>query len=480
MKKVDNVIMFVSDDLRPELNCFGKTKLHTPNLDRLAARSVMYERAYCNFPQCMPSRASVMTGIRPQQFVNWSNMLCLDGEPTLPGYLSRNGVRTISTGKIYHEPLDDAYSWDELYTQTFQARPHGGMEHRNADYQLEENRRKEEHKTRVGYPGFREIWEGLPPISECADVPDSAYVEYEVASQAIECMRRHKDKPGIFLGVGFQRPHLPWVAPRKYWDLYDRSNVDLADNPFFPRNGVGKSDLCDLMHYGDQEIQDTYSDFGKYHDDDFPVMSEDKQRECVHGYWASVSFMDAQVGRVLDELQNCGMADNTAVIFWGDNGWHLGEHKLWTKITNFEESNRVPLLLSVPGETKGERTRELVELVDIYPTVCDLLGLKRPQHLHGEALPTAMPDGTLKGKDKVFVCNWNGRTVLNDRYRFSWYPDAPEQGSVSVIAGRGAYELFDHEKDPKENENVVADGQHATVVAKMKDELHGYYGEAQG
>ncbi|WP_269522393.1 sulfatase [Coraliomargarita parva] len=462
---VKHLLMIVVDDLRPELNCFGRQKLLTPNIDRLAARSVLYERAYCQFPQCMPSRVSFMSGIRPQEFCNWSNQVCRHGEPTLPLHLKASGMKTVSVGKVYHEPLDDAFAWDELYMDSFMSGPKGGMEHSFHDYQLPENQDRTKVKFKLDYSQWCSAGEMLPPLSECAEAPDDGYVDAQVAKRAMDCIEAHRGDPrGLFLAVGFYRPHLPWVAPKKYWDLYDRDEVDLADNPFFPKDGVGKSDLCDLMHYGDEEVQRLFSDVGRYDDDDFPVLSEAKQRECIHAYWACVSFLDAQVGRLLDVLDAAGMADETAVILCGDNGWHLGEHKLWSKVTNFEESTRVPLLLSVPGRTLETQHTGLVELLDIYPTCCDLLGLELPEHLDGDVLPF---DAETPGKPCAYSISWNGKTVLDDRYRLTYYPFEDQ----NIISGRGQYELFDHECDPAENVNVANDPAYSEVMQRLLEKL---------
>lgn len=471
---VQNILMIAVDDLRPELNCYGKSKLYTPNIDRLAAESVLYERAYCQFPQCMPSRASLMSGRRPQRFCLWSNELCPNGEPTLPGWLKARGWKTLSVGKVYHEPLDDAFSWDELHMETFRHKPNGGMEHWFHDYQLPENKRKTDEKFRIGFPHYRQLRDALPPLAECADAPDSAYVDATVASRAIDCLQRHRhDAGGFFLAVGFYRPHLPWTAPKKYWDLYDRDAVDLAGNPFFPENGIGKSDLCDFMHYGDREVHELYSDIERYHDSDFPVLSEAKQRECVHAYWACVSFLDAQIGRVLTALEENGLAGSTAVILWGDNGWHLGEHKLWSKTTNFDESTRVPLLLKVPNQTNGERYAGLTELVDVYPAACDLLGLDQPGHLDGQSLPFGAKLASHQPKEAVGNVSWRGQTVVSDRYRLTYYPKAGVESHPDMIDGRGQYELFDHANDPGENVNVAGQPAYAAALADMKKRLNG-------
>ncbi len=222
-------------------------------------------------------------------------------EPSLPGYFKAQGYETISIGKIYHNNEDDETGWSRRYTDTFGEQSytvHGYC----AGYQLEENQQKLRNFGRQ----FSEGKEGieLPPICEAADAPDEVHPDGKIARRAIEVLNefQNRDEP-LFLALGFYRPHLPWAVPRRYWDLYQRDEVDLADNPFFPEDAIGISTLGDLIHYGDEEINSTYSDLGHYSDEDFPVLSEAKQRECVYGYWASVSFTDAQIGKVLGELE---------------------------------------------------------------------------------------------------------------------------------------------------------------------------------
>jgi len=467
MKPFKNILMIAVDDLRPEIGCFGKRKLHTPNLDALARRSLRFDRAYCQVPLCMPSRASLMSGIRPdERQLDHIPDICGDGKPSLPGYLKQNGFTTVSIGKVYHYNDDDEPSWTRRHTDTFYEKDYT-CDGYCSGYQLEENRRR--------IRSFRRQWsEGkagceLPAICECADMPDSAYPDGRIADRAIEVLQAlETDHRPFFLAVGFYRPHLPWAVPRRYWDLYERDQVDLADNPFLPKDGIGISALCDLLHYGDDEINGTYSDLGHYDEDSFPVLSEEKQRECVHGYWASVSFADAQIGRVLKELERLRIQDDTVIILWGDNGWHLGEHRLWSKATSFEESTRVPVILGVPGATQGERSSALVELVDVYPTLCDLVGLRQPNHLQGTSLIPLVRDPRLAWKKGVFSRIGDAETLRTERYRFTRYAKPNPEGDRQHLPNRGACELFDLQSDPRENVNVARRPEYASVVEEME------------
>lgn len=489
MQKPPNILFIAIDDLRPEINCFGKKKLVTPNMDRIASRGLLFNRAYCQVPICMPSRASLLSGVRPNN-VDWRDhliQLCPNGEPSLPGHLKNNGYATVSIGKIYHYNTDDEGSWTRRYTDTFDDRFHA-YDGYCAGYQLEENQSLMKNRKQRMLGGVKGL--ELPPIWECVDAPDSNYPDGIVADRAIEVLRQYRSSGHpLFLAAGFYRPHLPWVTPKKYWDLYDRNDVDLADNPFFPKDGIGKSNLCDFVVYGDREINETYSDLGKYKDEDFPVLSEEKQRECVHAYWASVSFVDAQIGRILDALDALGMAEDTIVVLWGDNGWHLGEHKLWAKATPFEESTRIPLLVSVLGVTRGEQSDRLVELVDIYPTLCELAGLDLPNHLEGTSFRPLLADPARPWKKAIFSSGGtHGISARTERFRFTQYKKAIPKDDPSLDSGvftilerprieggdalhlpnSGDIELFDLEKDPRENANVAKRPEYAEAIREME------------
>ncbi|MBT3376205.1 MAG: sulfatase [Lentisphaerae bacterium] len=466
MKQFKNVLMIAVDDLRPEINCFGKRKLHTPNLDRLASGGLQLDHAYCQIPLCMPSRASLMSGIRPdERQLSHIPRICVNGEPSLPGYLKQNGFTTISIGKVYHFNNDDEPSWTRRYRDTFYEKDYT-CDGYCSGYQLEENKRRIRNFRKQWSPGDEPC--ELPAICESADAPESDYPDGMVADRAIEVMRTLRtDEGAFFLAVGFYRPHLPWAMPAKYWDLYQRDEVDLASNPFLPENGVGISDLSDFLHYGDEVINHTYSDLGRYDRDTFPVLSEDKQRECVHGYWASVSFTDAQIGKVLAELERLGLQDDTAIVLWGDNGWHLGEHRLWSKVSSFEESTRVPMIVSVPGVTTGERSSALVELADVYPTICELVGLDAPSHLEGTSLVPLVEDPQRSWKTGILSRIGDAETLRTDRYRFTRYSKATPDGDRQHLPGSGTFELFDLQSDPGENINVAEHPDFVEVVEEM-------------
>jgi len=445
-----------------------------------------FDHAYCQFPQCMPSRTSLLSGRRTSGFCTWHEELCPNGEPSLPRYFKDHGYETISIGKISHKNADNPDAWSKRHEETFKETRDQGVNGYCSGYQLKENIERLLNYNQPMKPEEKPLL--LPSITECVEAPDEAYPDGVIANLACEHLDRFagatgKAKP-FFLALGFYRPHLPFVVPKKYWDLYDRDEVDLADNPFLPEDAIGISHQWDLLHYGDKEITETYSDLGHYNEDTFPVLSESKQRELIHGYWASVSFMDAQLGKVFDRLEAKGLAENTVIVLWGDNGFHLGEHSLWSKVTHFEESSRVPMIASVPGMTDGTPSSALVELVDLYPTLCEVAGLPLPEHLQGQSFLPVLAKPELPWKEAIFSVSHRARTIRTEDFRFTSYDSRPEEGdrlhlprpgyfepNMLSLDGHGDFELFDLRNDPRENRNVARKAEYADKVAEMKKRL---------
>ncbi len=457
-----NVLLIYVDDLRPEINCYGQSKIISPNIDKLAARSLVFNRAYCQIPICMPSRVSTLSGMyaRSMGQGHLRNLLP-KGLPSLPGHFKANGYDTISIGKVYHFNNDDPQSWTKRYTDTFHEKQYV-CDGWAAGYQLEENR-----KGRT----YAKTGRNLAAITECVDAPDNAYPDGISADNAITELRKHsKSGKPLFLAAGFYRPHLPWVAPKKYWDLYKREDIDLAKNPFFPKDAITRNTWGDLRHYGDQEIN-AANISPALNADEFPVLSEKKQRELIHGYWACVSFMDAQVGRILDTLDELEMTDNTVVVFVGDHGWQLGEHKLWSKCSNYEEAVRVPFMVAAPGITTGDKTEALTELVDIYPTLCELTGLAIPEHVEGTSMMPLLGNPSRPWKTAAFNIWGGARSMRTDRYRLTVYNKAIPKGNTYQLPGQGRYELYDYQTDPAGNVNIAVYPKNKelldTLIARM-------------
>ncbi|MBN8732362.1 MAG: sulfatase, partial [Acidobacteria bacterium] len=337
-----NVLFIAADDMNNALGCYGHTVVKSPNLDRLAARAVRFDRAYCQYPVCGPSRASLMTGLRPDSTKIFDNNIAvretMPDVVTLPQLFRTNGWRSVRAGKMYHMDVpgsvgtnkwDDPPSWDVAISPP-------GAEQRTVG----EGRNITE--------GKRARWDAIAFQGEGKDQADERATEI-----ALETIAAGGGKPW-FLGLGYLRPHLPHVAPARFFDLYPLSAIAA------PRNPAG--DLDDIPLASEMAINTRARDMGG--------MSEGDKREAIRAYYASVSYMDWQVGRVLDALEKSGQAERTVVVFWGDHGWHLGEHHRWHKRSLFEESMRAPLMIAAPGRKgNGKACRSLVEFVDIYPTV---------------------------------------------------------------------------------------------------------------
>jgi len=459
-----NVLFIAVDDLRPQLDCYGHRKMISPNVDRLAEQGLLFQRAYCQQALCAPSRASLLSGCRPGT-TNVHNL----GSPlrsvmpdvvTLPRHFKNNGYYAVSLGKVFHHrDKDDPESWSE---------PPGGPRWHETPEGPEETGRP-----KSGWPGYvtresaelrRRLWETSGkkrrygsvegPSVEAADVPDDVYPDGQLALLAIETLRRIKEKP-FFLGIGFFKPHLAFACPKKYWDLYRRKEIDLADNPFRPK---GAPDLA--LH--------NWSELRAYHD--IPrtgKLSDEKARELVHGYYACVSYVDVQIGRVIHELERLGLRDKTIIVLWGDHGWNLGEHGVWCKTTNFETCVHSPLIVSVPGlTTAGLKTAALVEFVDIYPSLCDLCSLPLTQQLEGTSFVPLLKDPDRSWKKAAFSETVRGdiigTSMRTERYRYT------EWGKN----GKHGVELYDHQNDPQENVNIASASENKELIKKLKKKLH--------
>lgn len=493
-QEAPNVLFIAVDDLRPELGCYGSPIAVTPNIDDLASRGVLFNRAYCQQAICRPSRASLMTGMRPESTGLFHNYVSLrDLQPnilTLPEHLIRHGYETAYLGKIFHRgDTDDARSWSREGAKWIGPeimKPAG-------PYRLEENislRRKnfEEMFAKYGEAAKRGLASG--PAFEKADVPDHAYVDGYNTLLAIKTMKQMAaaEKP-FFLGMGFHLPHLNWCAPQKYWDLYDPNKIPLISDDAPPLDGsaVGLHASFELR---------TRSNIPKQ-----GPISEDLARTLKHAYLASTSYVDAQVGHLLVALDELGLRDRTIVVLWGDHGWHLGEMGVWGKATNYEIAARVPLIVIDPrnGEI-GAKTDALVELVDLFPTLCDLTGVPKPSHLEGHSFAQLLQDPTRSWKKAAFTQypnpalrewaanplsqgmreTWFGPLIdtvekkISDQYGVGWDRELFEEHLMGYSMRTDRYrlilwrdrrkpeaapidlELYDHQNDPTETQNLAA------------------------
>jgi arylsulfatase A-like enzyme len=445
--KSPNVLFIAVDDLRPELGCYGAKEIKSPNIDRLAKSGVTFDRAYCQLAVCNPSRVSLLTGLRPDSTKVWTlDVRFRDTIPdvvTLPQHFKKHGYYAASYGKIFHNPWPDYISWSEPHSW-----PKGSKL-----WSKEAKKRHTEFRKKMRADGKSEaaIKRIRPQAAEIVDVPDHEHIDGAIARQALVSMRKlaEKDEP-FFLAAGFVRPHLPFVVPRKYWDLYDREKIALASNQSLPKDAPRFA--MNTMY----ELRD-YMDYQGTPNPRSGSLTEAQQRELKHGYYASVSFIDAQIGLLLDELEELGLADNTIVVLWGDHGWKLGEHNSWCKQSNYEIDARVPMVIRAPeAKGNGKVTRSFSELVDLYPTLCELAGIPEAKHVEGDSVVPLLNDPSASVKDAAFSQfrrrvgkkDLMGYAMRTDRYRYVEWIDRRTGKAV-------ARELYDHEDDPEENTNLA-------------------------
>ncbi len=442
-----NVLFIAVDDLRPELGCYGRKQIISPNIDKLAAAGTLFDRAYCQQAVCAPSRASLMTGCRPDT----TKIYDLDTpvRKAMPDVLSlgqhfkNNGYVTMSMGKIYHHYRDD----NRIGWSVPAWHPKGDWKGRG--YLTAEAQKRILAPVPKG--GGGKVKRGLGPAYEVADVADGAYPDGVTCEMALKQIRRLQARP-FFLAVGFVRPHLPFNAPRKYWDMYDGAKIALPDNPNAPKGAPKFA----LTNWGELRAYVGVPKTGR--------LPEAQAKTLIHGYYACVSYVDALVGRLLDELNRLGLRDNTVVILWGDHGWKLGEYSRWCKHTNFELDTRVPMILSAPGHKPKQRTDALVEFVDIYPTLAELCGMEVPKHCEGTSMVPLLRDPKRPWKTAAFSQYPRGRlmgySMRTERYR---YTEWLERKTRKVVAR----ELYDHTVDPGENTNVAGRDENAAVLKNL-------------
>ena len=436
-----SVLFLAVDDLRPELRCYGADHIHSPHIDALARSGLLFERAYCMVSVCGASRASLMTGIRPSRsrFTRYDTWAEKDAPGVLPlhAHFKRHGYHTVSLGKVFHHMQDCREGWSE---PPWRLR----VKHR---YHIEKNAKID--RKRRAQSGRRRL---RGPAYEAADRDDLAYADGMLAERAIRDLRRlaAQEKP-FFLAVGFFKPHLPFVAPKKYWDLYDAEKIHLPSNHHPPRDAPRAS----LHHSGELRAYAGIPAKG-------PI-PEPTGRRLIHGYYACVSFIDAQIGKVLQEVERLGIGDRTIIVLWSDHGWNLGEHTLWCKHSCYETSMRIPLIVRVPGIPGGRRSSRLIETIDLYPTLCELVGIEAPGHVEGRSFAPLLRDPDGPWKSAAIGRYGNGDTVRTDRYRYARYVNR---------SGRFLGEmLYDHVADPGEDTNIAARPDVQEVLRSLRTRL---------
>ncbi len=442
-----NVLFIAVDDLRPQLGCYGQKQIVSPNLDRLAAEGTLFRRSYCMVPTCGASRASLMTGIRParDRFVSYQTWAERDapGITTLNTHFHNNGYYTVSNGKIFHHARDNVEGWSEPPW-----RPDRG------DTFLGHYASPSVVKLAKANP------RGRGPAYESADVADDVYGDGRLADKAVADLRRLKAKrQPFFLAVGFFKPHLPFVAPKKYWDLYPKDEIRLPSNYARPTDAPDES----IHSWGELRAYAQIPPQGP--------LSDETARTLIRGYYACVSYTDAQIGKLLDELDRLDLSKNTIVIVWGDHGWNLGEHTLWCKHCCFETSMRAPLILRAPGFDGGKTTDGLTEFIDIYPSLCDLAGLPMPKHLEGRSFVPLLKDPQMAWKTAAIGRYRNGDTIRTDDHRYTAYSDARGKPTGGM--------LYDHRTDTDETVNLAPRPAHRPVVQRLHEQLQTGMGKAR-
>ena len=478
-----NVLFIAVDDLRPEFGAYGATHVRSPNLDRLAKAGITFKSAYCQQAVCSPTRSTLLTGTRPDTTKVWDLdthfRTALPDVVTLGQHFKNNGYFVQGTGKIYHGNYDDPPSWSTPW-QDLRAAPYALPE----NIRLNERRRDIEPAGNGAAPKAKgkgrknaqaavdqaalsaagaasSALNSRGPAFEGADVADETFTDGKVAEFAVARLREFKTRSEpFFLAVGFSKPHLPFVAPKKYWDLYDPAKIELASNKYRPK------DAPDYAILPGGELRN-------YHGIPEGSIPDDLARQLKHGYYAAISYMDAQVGRLLDELDRLDLRKNTIVILWGDHGWKLGEHDAWCKHSNSENDTNAPLLLSVPGmKNAGVQTNAIVEFVDVYPTLAELAGLPLPKHLEGLSFKPLLDHPERPWKQAAFsqyprnagrsgVGALMGYSMRTERHRFTAWVGRSDHSKVEAI------ELYDHENDPQENINIAKVPANAALVDRL-------------
>jgi uncharacterized sulfatase len=431
-----NVLFIAVDDMNNDLGCYGHPFVQSPNIDRLAKRGVKFDRAYCQFPLCSPSRSSLLTGLRPSGTrvynLTYHFRQGLPDVVTLPQLFKNSGYTSLRIGKMYHygnpndigtSGLDDPPSWSHVWNPA-------GRDKTVLETDI------------INYTPKRGLGAAMCLLND-KEGKDEDHTDGKVATQAIKLLEEYRDKP-FFLGVGFYKPHCPFIAPKKYFDLYPMDKIQMPVEPEDHLKNVPKPALAStspLPHFG---------------------VTIDQARECKQAYYAAISFVDAQIGRVLDAMDRLKLWDNTVVVFWSDHGYHLGEHGLWMKQSLFEGSARVPMIVAAPGaKGSGKVSARTVELLDLYPTLADLAGLAPPKDLQGASLKPLLDDPAAgwerAAHSQVERNGFPGYSVRTERWRYVEWDDAKK-----------GVQLYDEEADPHEFVNLADDPKHKEVLAELK------------
>ncbi len=439
--KKQNILFISIDDFRPKISSYGETKMITPNIDKLASEGLQFNNAYTNIAVCGASRASIMTGIRPSEkrFNDFSTRASVDTPDAIPlnRIFKENGYETISYGKIYHHKDDFQEYWTEKDGGQIQS-----------DFQDPISIARIENAERGEY-GKKQ------PTFEYPDVDDYAYNDGKITKRAINKLKalKSENKP-FFMAIGYVSPHLPFIQPKKYWDMYDHDAIKLADNSFQPKNSP---DIAIEAQHNSAEMRKNYLDIPEN-----GQLDDSLARNLIHGYYASVTYMDALIGELIKELDDLGLRENTTIVFWSDHGYFLGEHGFWCKHSTFEEAVKIPFIISSPNHIKNKTTTSFTELVDVYPTLCDIANIKAPSYLQGESLIPVLENPSTILKTEVYTRYKQGEAVIDKDFSYTeFYEGEKYLGNM----------LYDNLNDYKQNTDISKLSSNKLVVKKYKEKL---------
>jgi arylsulfatase A-like enzyme len=491
-KDKPNILFIAVDDMKTDLGCYGNRLVKTPNLDQLAEKGAIFSNNYCQQAVCGPSRASLLTGRYPDEIKVWGFYSIRERNPgivTLPQHFKNNGYTTVNISKIFDQRTVDEYwdslSWNKAFPLSEEALvPYFSEEsgpvvtyfYQSPLVKEKFQKYRKEALEKDLHP-IRYTQNFIKPATECLEMPDDAYKDGVFAKKAMIDLEElaGEEKP-FFLAVGFERPHLPWTAPKKYWDLYDRDSFQLEEFRDFASGDSSwfYTSSNELRTYTDERGNRIYEGLSEH----IPL-PENEQKRLIHAYYAAVSYIDAQIGKILAKLEELELEKNTIVVIWGDHGWHLGDHGIWGKSTNFEQATRSPMIISVPGRN-GRKIQHLTGFVDLYPSLCDLAGIEIPADLAGRSLKKLIFTGQDDGHDYAFSQfsrdEKMGYAIRDKRYRYvEWIEEGrhvdPEADYSKVVARQ----LFDYQTDPSERRNIANQESISEVQKRLADELRVFY-----
>ncbi|MGB5942937.1 MAG: sulfatase [Leeuwenhoekiella sp.] len=447
-----NVLFIAVDDLRTELNIYGAHHIKSPNIDQLANSGVRFDNAHVQQAICMASRASIMSGIRPERYGIYTGESVKDIMPdvlTMNKFFSKNGYSIASTGKIYHYAEDTKEQFGDDFVDAEGIWKGSGYVTQESFEQMKNSEKP-----------------GRGPAYESAKVHDTIYPDGLNTLNAMRKMEELKDdgKP-FFMAVGLMKPHLPFNAPQKYWDMYPRSSIELTDLTERPKN---------TSKYTVRPLGELTNYYGM--PETFDEVTDSMATTLRRGYFASVSYIDAQVGNLLRKLKALGLEENTIVVLWGDHGFKLGDYNSWCKWSNMNIDTNIPLIFKVPNAAKGKVYKQPVEALDIYPTLAELCNLEKPGHLEGKSLVPFLTNSDYEPEAKMYAYSiwpdnrWTydktvlGYSVTDERYN---YVEWVKLTSNEVLER----ELYDHKQDPEETINVVGDAEYSEIVAELSQKI---------